>query len=206
MAKILHIVGSPRDDSFSTLAAEAFIAAHLDKNPDDTVERLDVWTANLPAFDAATLGARFAAASGVTQTPEQAKAWGAILKVVAHFKAFDRYVLSTPLWNFGIPYPLKHFVDVLAQPGQTFSFSPATGYAGLVLDKPITLFVASAGDYRPGAPAAGLDFATPYLEWIFKFIGFTDITSVRVGPTAGAPDVVEKNKQAAIAEARALVA
>jgi FMN-dependent NADH-azoreductase len=206
MAKILHIVGSPRDTSYSHRAAEAFLAEHLAKHPGDTIETLDVFSAKLPAFDGDTLAARYAAAGGQTQTPEQAKAWGAVVEVINHFKSFDRYVVSVPMWNFGIPYTLKHYVDVLAQPGQTFGFSPEKGYYGLVLGKPVTIIVASAGNYRPGAPAAALDFATPYLEWVFKFFGFTDIQTLRVGPTAGSPETVEQNAAAAIAEAKALVA
>lgn len=40
---------------------------------------------------------------------------------------------------------------------------------------------ASATGYEPGGPAAQLNFLEPHLETVFKFIGFTDISVVRVG-------------------------
>ncbi len=205
MAKILHIQASPREGAFSKLAAEAYLAAHLAKHPGDVVETIDVWTADLPEFDGPTLQARYAAAAGKEHSAEQAKSWGAIVKQVEHFKGFDAYVVSFPMWNFSVPYRLKQYIDVLAHPGLTFGRSPEKGFFGLVTGKPVTIFVASAGDYRPGAPAAAIDFATPYVEWMFKFFGFTDIRTLRIGPTVGTPDAVEAVKTQCVNEARALV-
>jgi FMN-dependent NADH-azoreductase len=206
MAKILHIKASPRAGSLSTLAAEAYLAAHLEKHPGDTVETLDVFAVDLPAFDGATLDAKYAVMSGQAHSPDQAKAWGEVVKTIEHFKSFDAIVVSAPMWNFGVPYALKHYLDVIAQPGQTFGWSPEKGYFGLVLGKPVTLFTASAGDYRPGSGAEAIDFTTPYLEWIFRFFGFADLRTIRVAPTAAAPEVVEAAKEAALKEARALAA
>ncbi len=206
MAKILHIQASPREGSYSSLAADAYLAAHLAKNPGDTVETLDVWTADLPHFDGPTLEARYAAASGQTHTPAQAKAWGAIVKQIEHFKSFDAYVVSFPMWNFSVPYPLKQYVDVIAQPGQTFGWAADKGFFGLVTGKPVTIFAASAGNYAPGTGAAAVDFATPYLEWVFKFFGFTDVRTMRVGPTVGAPDALDAMKAATVKQAQELAA
>ena len=37
----------------------------------------------------------------------------------------DRVLISTPMWNFGIPYKLKQWFDLIVQPGITFRFDPA---------------------------------------------------------------------------------
>jgi LacI family transcriptional regulator len=36
---------------------------------------------------------------------------------VARFLAADRLLFSVPMWNAGIPYVLKQFIDVVSQPG-----------------------------------------------------------------------------------------
>ena len=35
------------------------------------------------------------------------------------------------MWNFGIPYKLKQWIDVITQPGLAFRFDPAQGYLPL---------------------------------------------------------------------------
>ena len=71
-------------------------------------------------------------------------------KIAEHFKSADKYVFSLPMWNFGIPYKLKHFIDVLVQPGLTFSFSPETGYKGLVTGKPAVVDLRARRRLRSG--------------------------------------------------------
>ena len=55
---------------------------------------------------------------------------------IEQFVNADKFLLAIPMWNFGIPYRLKQYLDVILQPGYTFSFSPETGYSGLVTGKP----------------------------------------------------------------------
>ena len=42
------------------------------------------------------------------------------------FDAADRYLFSVPMWNAGVPYILKQFIDVVSQPGLVFGFDPAS--------------------------------------------------------------------------------
>lgn len=60
------------------------------------------------------------------------------------------------MWNFGIPYRLKQYIDILVQPGYTFSYSPEQGYTGLV-NKPAAVVYARGGDYS-SKEAAGEGF------------------------------------------------
>jgi hypothetical protein len=48
------------------------------------------------------------------------------------------------MWNFGIPYKLKHWIDVITQPGLTFRFDPAQGYLPLLKDRPTVVIIAVA--------------------------------------------------------------
>jgi FMN-dependent NADH-azoreductase len=99
------------------------------------------------------------------------------------------------MWNFSIPYKLKHFIDVLVQPGLAFSFTPETGYQGLVTGKPAVAIYARGGAYGPGSGAEGYDAQSPYLRQILGFIGFTDIKEIFVESTLSGP----KAKDAAVA-------
>jgi len=65
---------------------------------------------------------------GEVPTGEQAAAWRAAHATFDRFNAADRYLFSVPMWNAGVPYILKQFIDVVSQPGLVFSFDPAHGY------------------------------------------------------------------------------
>jgi FMN-dependent NADH-azoreductase len=94
-------------------------------------------------------------------------------------------VVGAPMYNFGMPAALKAYVDQIVRLGRTFAIDggdPAWPYRPLVPAKPLVLITsAGAAGYEPGGPAAHLNFLEPHLEAVFKFIGFTDISSVRVG-------------------------
>ena len=207
MAKLLYIEASPRKErSASISVAKEFLDAYQAANPGDEIETWDLWGEPLPEFDGDTINAKYAVMHGADHTPEQAAAWGAIVASCDRFKAADKYLFSVPMWNFGIPYKLKHFVDVIAQPGQTFSFSPETGYSGLVTGKPAAVVYARGGEYSSSDAVMGYDLQKPYLELLLGFLGFTTVDAVLVEPTAAAPELVAKGKDEAIAKAKEIAA
>jgi FMN-dependent NADH-azoreductase len=53
-----------------------------------------------------------------------------------------------PMWNFGVPYVFKPYIDVLIQPG-LISFDPQSGYKGLVTGKKAAAMYARGGAYGP---------------------------------------------------------
>ena len=204
MSKLLYLSASPlASRSFSTAVAEAFVESYRAAYPKDAIVRRDLFAENLPTFDGHKLTAKYAILNGQPHTAEQRKAWQAIEAVIEDFKSADKYVLSVPMWNFGIPYRLKQYFDVIVQPGYTFSFSPSEGFKGLVTGKPIFVVLARGGEYASGTEAAALDFQKPYVEGILRFIGFTDICSIVVEPTMMAgEEVARKKRKDAIERAR----
>jgi FMN-dependent NADH-azoreductase len=188
MAKLLHIKTSPRGGrSASQIVAEYFIKSYRAAHPGDHVETLDVWQAKLPEFDGATIDAKYAVMHGQAHTPEQRDAWQTVVRIADDFKSADKYLISLPMWNFGLPYKLKHYIDVLAQPGLTFSFTPGKGYKGLVTGKPLLAIYARGGAYGPGTGAEGYDQQSTYLKQIFGFLGFMDIKEIFIEPTLASP-------------------
>ncbi len=205
MSTVLAIQASPRGErSHSAAVAQAFLDAYREAHPDDAIDVLNVFAADLPAFDGLAVQAKYTILHGQEHTQEELDAWRAVEAQIERFKAADKYVLSVPMWNFGIPYRLKQYVDLLVQPSYTFSYDPASGYTGLVTGKPVFIAYARGGEYE-GSEGEALDFQKKYLETILGFMGLTDIRSVVVQPTLmGGPEVAAQRKAAAIAQAQAI--
>jgi FMN-dependent NADH-azoreductase len=202
MAKLLHILASPRAESYSTRVAKAFLDSYREARPDDQIEALDLFQADIPPFNAPEAKAKYAVMAGQTPRDEAEAAWQSVIKTTNHFKGFDKYLLSSPMWNFGIPYRLKQYIDVIAQPGLAFSFSPGKGYTGLVTGRPLMLILARGGAYQTGNPLETFDFQETYLRSVFGFIGFTDIRTVLIqGTLQNKPEQIEADTRKAIAEA-----
>jgi FMN-dependent NADH-azoreductase len=202
MAKILYIAASPRAESYSMRVADAFLLAYRNANPEDAIEKLDLFRAEIPPFLAPQAKAKYAVLAGQAPKDEAQAAWAGVIKAVNHFKGFDRYVLASPMWNFSIPYRLKQYIDVIVQPGLAFTYSPQSGYTGLVTGRPLMLILARGGNYGPGNPLETFDFQETYLRGIFGFIGFTDIRAVHInGTLMNKPEQVEADTLKAMADA-----
>ena len=203
--RLLHIQSSPRGTRSHSLAtALAFIEAYREAHPDHVVETLDLWSADLPAFDGAALQAKYAVLAGTPHGADEAQAWAGVRRIIEHFKSFDRILISAPMWNFGVPYRLKHYIDLIAQPGETFGWSAERGYFGLVEGHKAVIVHSSAGDYRPGSGAEAIDFQRPYLEFLLKFFGFVSVETLAVAPTIAEPAVVDAAITDSLAQAREL--
>ena len=208
MAKLLYIEASPRTGRSDSIAvAQAFLKAYRESHPKDQIVALNVFTADLPSFDGLAVQAKYTILHGHKHSQEELVAWRRVEEVIAGFKSADKYVMAVPMWNFGIPYRLKLYIDILVQPGYTFSYSPKEGYKGLLTGKRVFIVYARGGEYPVGTPGAAYDFQKPYLQTILGFIGLTDVQSVIVEPTLQAPpDVLEAKKKDAIARARQIAA
>lgn len=203
MARLLYIESSPRKKrSASIEVSKTFLKEYEQKHPQDDVHTVDLWARDIPCFDGDVIDSKYAILHGQSHTEAQRKAWRAVEQTISEFKNADKYLISLPMWNFGIPYKLKHYIDVIVQPSYTFSFSPAEGYRGLVTGKPVALIYARGGAYGSGTGAESLDLQKSYMESILKFIGFTDIHSIFIEPTLGSAeqkaDVMNKAKEQAI--------
>src|SRR5579871_3247815 len=145
MSTLLHISASPRGAASESLAlAEAFLEAYRAAHPKDTIATFDLWDGSLPAFGPAAAAAKMAVFAGQMPTGEQAAAWQAARDTFERFNAADRYLFSVPMWNAGVPYILKQFIDVVSQPGMVFSFDPERGYTGLLTSKKAAIVYTSA--------------------------------------------------------------
>jgi FMN-dependent NADH-azoreductase len=204
MSKVLYIKASPmKERSNSIAAADAFVDEYKKSHPGDQIKTIDVFTMKLPEFDFVAASGKYKIMRGKPHSPEEKTAWDKVVATITEFKDADKYVLAVPMWNFSIPYRLKQYIDVIVQPGQTFTVDSTGSYKGLVTGKPALVVYARGGDYTKGTPGEQYDQQSKYLESILGFIGFADIKTLAVEPTlAGGPEVAEQKRNAAIEKAK----
>jgi len=203
MSRLLYIRASPRGErSYSLRVADAFAEAYRQVHPTDEIVTIDLFQKSMPPFDGFALQAKYNILHGEDHSDEERSAWRAVENIIAEFTSADKYLLATPMWNFHLPYPLKHYIDIIVQPGYTFAYSPEEGYSGLVTGKPVLFVCARGGDYSPGSETESFDLQTRYLETIFGFMGFEDMQKLVVEPTLSDPQATERLRQRAVERAQ----
>jgi FMN-dependent NADH-azoreductase len=195
--KLFHLVCSPRADSESSAGAQVFLKGFRKARPDWDVDVMNPWKDHLPDFEGDILEAKYARMSGRAFTDTQRDAFADAERIAMRFALADRVLISTPMWNFGIPYKLKQWFDVIVQPGLTFRFDPSQGYLPLLKDRPTLVILASGGDYITGMSRGWTDMATPYLREALSFIGVKDVRFVPIGPTTGPIERIQAARQSA---------
>jgi FMN-dependent NADH-azoreductase len=197
VSKLFHLRCSPRPGSASSAAAEVFIGKFREARPSWDIDLQDLWRETLPEFDGPALEAKYARLGGRGFNEKERDAFAVIERMALRFALAHRVLISSPMWNFGLPYKLRQWFDLIVQPGLTFTFSPAQGYRGLVEDRPTIVILASGSDFVTGMNRGRVDMATPYLRDILRFIGVHSVRFVAVGPTVGTGDQVKAAREAA---------
>jgi FMN-dependent NADH-azoreductase len=197
MPKLFHLNCSPRADSESADGARIFLDGFRQARPDWDIDVMNLWRDHLPEFEGYVLEAKYARMNGRAFTDSQRDAFAVAERIAVRLALADRVLISTPMWNFSIPYKLKQWFDVIVQPGLTFRFDPATGYQPLLKDRPTLVIVASGGDFITGMNRGRTDMATPYLREALRFIGVSNVRFVPIGPTTGPADPIRAARETA---------
>jgi FMN-dependent NADH-azoreductase len=180
MKKLLHIIATPRGEESRTLkVSRTFLDSFKFSHSDWVVEELDL-------FD--LFG-------------EAKEAWQDIIAHIERFMSADGYLISTPMWNFGIPYRLKHYIDIIVQPRYLFKYT-AEGVEGLVKGKKMVVLASRGGEYTTDQMRP-MDHQEPYLRAVFGFVGLVDMTFVIAQPMdAGGPELQTQKIEEAQTRAR----
>ncbi len=190
MEKLLHIIATPRGKDSRTLkVSQAFLGAFSKKYPKSRVDELNVITENIPGLTVKMIDGKYILLGGKDLSGEIKEAWEPIQQHIERFLAADSYLVTTPMWNFGIPYPLKQYIDIIVQPKYLFRYTEK-GVEGLAKNKKMVVITSRGGDYGPESAFHSYDFQEPYLRAVFGFVGITDITFINAQPMdALGPDV-----------------
>ena len=192
--KINYIECSPRGKrSHSTKIAQAYIEQAKKNIPDLELNHINPWSLNLPEFDGDMLNAKYSVISGTDPTADEVSAWSNVKNIFDEFNNADHYLFSVPMWNFNIPYKLKHYIDIITQPGMSWSYTPEDGYKGLMTDKTATIIYSTGDGYGDGTGFESFDMQKPYVNLWLTFLGFKKIERVVVDRTLFDAETAEKN-------------
>lgn len=123
---------------------------------------------DLSFIDANWIAANFAAQDD--RKPEQTARLAFSDQLIDELKWADHIVLTTPMYNFGVPATLKAWIDLVCRAGVTFRYS-ANGPQGLLEGKRADIIITTGG-----VPLASpVDFVSGYLKQVFGFIGIKDV-------------------------------
>jgi FMN-dependent NADH-azoreductase len=113
-------------------------------------------------------------------------------ELIDELQRADVIVIGLPMYNFGVPSPLKAYFDHVARAGVTFRYT-ADGPVGLLAGKKAYVFATRGGRYA-GTPS---DLQTAYVRQFLGFIGIRDVEFVYAeGLALGA-----EQRSAAVADA-----
>jgi len=107
--------------------------------------------------------------------------------LVSEFLASEVIVIGAPMYNFSVSSQLKAWMDRIAQPGKTFSYTPSgpVGHSG----GRAVILVSARGGFYAGTPLEEMDNQERLLRKYFGFLGVTNIGCVRVEGASKAEEV-----------------
>lgn len=167
---LFRLDGSIRTDgSASRAVADTVQAAWQSEHPDARTIRRDLGVDPLPATAWTTaVGALQTPIEG--RTPAQHAAAALAGSLADELVNADAYLFAVPLYNFGVPQHVKAWIDTILTDPRLISGGPRT-----LAGRPAVLVVARGGGYGEGAPRAGWDHGTPYLQRILADVLELDV-------------------------------
>jgi FMN-dependent NADH-azoreductase len=201
---LLHISSSPRGtDSESLRIARVFADAYGESHPGAQVEHWDLWDGPLPDM-ALGAKAKMTVFGGGTPVGAEGRVWAQARATFERFVAADRVLFSVPMWNGGVPYILKQFIDVISQPGAVFGVDPQAGYRHLLAGRgKKAAVVYTSAVWGPGlGPEFGRDFQSTYFTDWLHWTGIEDVAEIHFHPTLTGD--WDENRREAIDTARDL--
>lgn len=202
MKKLLHIVATPRGDESRTLKVSgSFLKSLKSRYPDYVIDTLDLFKDKIPSLTLKTVSGKYVLLAGKDLSDDLKEAWHEIESAITRFLSADAYLISTPMWNFSIPYVLKQYIDVIVQPKYLFRYTDK-GPEGLAKNKKMIVITSRGGDYSADSPFHAYDYQEPYLRAIFGLTGITDIVFINAQPM----DMDPKMRDERVTEAESLAA
>jgi FMN-dependent NADH-azoreductase len=159
--------------SVSRRLADAVEQQWLHQHPQATVVRRDVGQEPLPPLWPAAVSVVMGDPNQ-ERTPDQRAAVRLATELVDELLEADAYLFAVPIYNWGVPQNLKHWIDmVITDPRATSTNEP------FLAGRPAVVVEARGGGYAPGTPREGWDHATPYLTHILRDLWGLDVSFAR---------------------------
>ena len=173
MSKVLYIKANPKkdEDSRTFQVSDAFVKSYKDKHPNDEVVTLDLYEEGIDFLRQEDIDSMFGPKTSESKNHP-------ILKYAYQFVEADKYIISAPFWNLGLPAILKAYIDYISISGITFKYTES-GPVGMCTGKKALHFVSRGGHYLEG-PATGFEMGDRYLRVLFGFLGIVDFETIAI--------------------------
>lgn len=174
MTNILRIDASARKErSLTRSLGDLFIEQWLVAEPDTSVTVRDVGTNPPPIISEGWIAAAFTEESD--RTDEQRMLLEKSDALIDELDQADVIVMTTPMYNYGMPAALKAWFDQTIRVGKTFTFKLARGDRPLepVMTGKWLVMLTSSGEFGfgPGELNDGANHLVPHIETASKYLG-----------------------------------
>ncbi|MEM1053667.1 MAG: NAD(P)H-dependent oxidoreductase [Pseudomonadota bacterium] len=193
MSNILHITASIRGDESTSNALGKALVTGLSAKSGASVTHRDLAANDIPYQSWDRFNAGLTAAG--ERTSKQAELAAIADTLIAELRSAETIVISSPIYNFGVPASLKAWADLVARAGTTFQYT-SNGPQGLLEGKKAYITIASGGT----PVGADFDFMSPWLKFFLSFLGIHDVEVI------AADGIMGEDAEAKIAAAHAKIA
>ncbi|URW83122.1 NAD(P)H-dependent oxidoreductase [Alcaligenes sp. DN25] len=120
-------------------------------------------------------------------TGDVAKVWSRISEMGQLFHAADVIVMGVPMWNFGIPYRLKHLIDAVTQKNVLYTFD-GQNLVGTLGGRKLVVVAARGASLGGDYPEKEFDFQLAYLRTWARMVGINEVHAITVEGTLFGPE------------------
>lgn len=190
MNRILHIDSSPRGlnhpiDSYNSISkkmAADFMSQWQQKNPEDQITYRNLSNNPPPFITQDWIAAVFTDTEKLTQS--QKELIHISDQLIAELEQADLLVISSPMYNYGMPAILKAWFDQIIRIHKTFSFDLARGDFPLapILSGKTLVLLTSCGEFgfEVGGIRATSDHLTPHIKLLSKYLGVAHFYTISI--------------------------
>lgn len=201
MKKLLYITANSKPENMSTsrTAGRQFINRFLAKNPDYTIEELDLYNSDIPEINHIIFKDRGKPASGQDYEALSDQDKAAVDRINAlcdQFLSADFYVIAAPMWSISYPSRLKRYIDCIIINDRVIKVTPEDAW-GLLDDKDrYMVYIQSSGGVYPKIFSGKFNHGVDYFHDIFKFLGIKKFEKILVegvdDPSVGKDEALRK--------------
>ncbi|SHF19393.1 FMN-dependent NADH-azoreductase [Microbulbifer donghaiensis] len=190
MKKVLKIDASARSvdnevptyRSLSRLLSRYFLERWLERNSEDLFIHRDVG-ATPPAFVSQDwIAAVFTPEA--QRSAEQRALLALSDQLIDEVTQADLILISTPMYNYGMPASLKAWFDQVVRVNKTFSFDLARGDFPLqpILSGKTLVLLSSSGEFgfEPGGVRESMNHLGPHVRTLGHYLGVEDFYEIRI--------------------------
>lgn len=188
MSKMLHIDASvraainpnPNHNSISKSIASRLVSLWKNKRPMDEYIYRDVGMNPPPFITQDWINAVFTPENKRTQT--QCDVLSISDQLIAEVSSSDIILISSPMYNYGMPAQLKAWLDQIIRINKTFDFDLARGDFPLqpLLSGKILIIITSSGEFgfEKDGIRHNMNHLVPHLRTLSKYLGVEEIYEI----------------------------